>query len=123
MNQQGRLYIFKGKLGFALLALGVIAISSCNKDKVNYSAPPNCPDIVSFNDQILPLIQNNCTGCHNNQNGYTLTNHTNISANSAAIIGAMRANGYELMPDNGPALPDSLIEKLECWIYQGKLNN
>jgi hypothetical protein len=28
-----------------------------------------------------------------------------------------------LMPQGGPALPDSLIQKVECWIYQGKKNN
>jgi len=42
---------------------------SCTKDKVTYIAPPNCPDTISFNSDILPLIQNNCTGCHDIVNG------------------------------------------------------
>ena len=100
-------------------------LSSCAKDKVSYVAPPNCPDTISFNNEILPLIQSNCGGCHDVGNGtaYTLTNHTNIAASADAILGSMRGNGYQLMPQGGPALPDSLIQKVECWIYQGKLDN
>jgi hypothetical protein len=100
-------------------------ISSCAKDKVTVVIPPNCPDTVSFNAEILPLIQNNCSGCHNTGNGtgYTLTTHSNISSAADAVLGSMQGNGYQLMPQGGPALPDSLIQKVECWIYQGKKNN
>ena len=35
----------------------------------------------------------------------------------------MRGNNYQLMPKGGPMLPDSLIEIMECWVNQGKLNN
>lgn len=100
-------------------------ISSCAKDKVSFVAPPNCPDTISFNTQVLPMIQSNCTGCHNigNGTGYTLTNHSNISSSADAILGSMHGTGYQLMPQGGPALPDSLIQKVECWIYQGKKNN
>lgn len=103
----------------------VQGLSSCAKDKVSIVVPPNCPDTISFNVHILPLIQSNCTGCHNagNGTGYTLTNHSNISASADAILGSMHGNGYQLMPQGGPALPDSLIQKVECWIYQGKKNN
>ena len=85
-----------------------IVVCSCKKDKVEFYSNANCLDTVSFNDEILPLIQNNCAGCHDNQNGYSLTNHANISSNSSAIIGAMRNSGYKLMPrdgnDNVPAV-------------------
>jgi hypothetical protein len=108
------------------IAILLIAFTSCTKDKVGGNLPyPEviCSDTVSFSNEILPIIQNNCTGCHDNQNGYTLTNHENISANYAAIVGSMKGVGYKLMPDGGPSLPDSLIEKIECWVNQGKLNN
>jgi hypothetical protein len=98
-------------------------LTSCRKDKVENYPNVNCSDTISFNNEILPLIQNNCTGCHDNQNGYTFTNHSNISANSNAIIGSMRNNGYQLMPKGGPALDDSIIRRIECWVNQGKLNN
>jgi hypothetical protein len=52
-----------------------------------------------------------------------LTNHTNISSNAAAIVGSMKGSGFQLMPQGGDALPDSVIQKVQCWISQGKLNN
>lgn len=99
---------------------------SCSKDKVGGNLPyPDvlCSDTVSFNNDVLPIIQNNCTGCHDNQNGYTFTNHQNISSNYAAIIGSMKGTGYQLMPQGGPALPDTVIQKIQCWVNQGLKNN
>ncbi|TNF46385.1 MAG: hypothetical protein EP305_11285 [Bacteroidetes bacterium] len=98
---------------------------SCKKDKVTTTLDPNCTDTVYFNQEILPLITDNCSGCHGsgNSTGYTLTNHTNISSNATASLNAMRGDGFQLMPQGGPALNDSLIQKFNCWINQGKLNN
>ncbi|MBM3186333.1 MAG: hypothetical protein FJZ67_08525 [Bacteroidetes bacterium] len=103
-----------------------IFISSCTKDKVGGNLPyPEiiCSEPISFNNEILPIIQNNCTGCHDNQNGYTLTNYQNIKSNYSAIVGAMKGQGFLLMPDGGPALPDSIVEKIQCWVNQGLKNN
>lgn len=116
------------KLKFKLSVLVIFMVflfSSCSKDKVFVSTPPNCPDTVSFTNEVLPIIQNNCSGCHSAGNGtaYTFTNHGNIAASADAIIGSMKGNGYQLMPQGGPALADTLIQKVECWIFQGKLNN
>jgi hypothetical protein len=104
----------------------VIFITSCAKDKVGGDVPyPEviCSDTISFANDVLPIIQNNCTGCHDNQNGYTFTNYSNISSNHTAIIGSMQANGYQLMPQGGPALPDNVIQKIQCWVNQGLKNN
>lgn len=113
---------------FPIIAASIIAVSfSCKKDKVSGATiDPNCPDTIYFNTQILPMMQNNCTGCHDsgNSTGYTITNHTNISSNASAILNAMKAsNGFQLMPQGGPALNDTLIQQFSCWINQGKLNN
>ncbi|MFM7682217.1 MAG: hypothetical protein ACKO7P_05675 [Bacteroidota bacterium] len=116
----------KNSFFITALLIACIAIVSCTKDKVGGGIPyPEliCSDTVSFNNDVLPIIQNNCTGCHDNQNGYTFTNHQNISSNYAAIVGSMKGVGYQLMPKGGPALPDSLIVKIQCWVNQGKKNN
>ena len=104
----------------------MIALNSCAKDKVGGDLPyPEiiCSDTVSFSNDVLPIIQNNCTGCHDNSNGYTFTNHQNIFDNYAAIVGSMKGVGYQLMPQGGPALPDSVIQKIQCWVNQGMKNN
>lgn len=112
------------KILFSLIL--VLTIVSCTKDKVPLvTIDPNCTDTVSFASEIWPIIEQNCTGCHNvgNSTGYTLTNHTNISANASAIIGSMKESGFQLMPQGGPALEDSVIQRVQCWINQGKKNN
>jgi hypothetical protein len=99
---------------------------SCTKDKVaGMIVDPNCTDSVSFSTDVWPIIEQNCTGCHGvgNTTGYTLTNHTNISSNAAAIVGSMKGSGFQFMPQGGVALPDTVIQKVQCWIVQGKLNN
>jgi hypothetical protein len=108
------------------IAILTIVFTSCTKDKVSDLLPyPDivCSDSVSFSTDVLPIIQNNCTGCHDNSNGYTFTNHANISSNYAAIVGSMKGVGYQLMPQGSSALPDSVIQKIECWVNQGMKNN
>jgi hypothetical protein len=82
-------------------------------------------DNVSFSQDVWPIISENCAGCHGigNSTGYVFTNHTTVSLNANAIVGSMRNEGFQLMPIGGPALPDSLIQKINCWIQQGAPNN
>lgn len=71
-------------------------------------------------------MQANCIGCHDQGNasgGYDFSSYTAVAANATAALGSMKSSGYQLMPQGGPALPDSTIQKLECWIAQGKLDN
>ena len=103
-----------------------ILLFSCTKDKVAGTiVDPNCIDSVSFSTDIWPIIEQNCTSCHDvgNTTGYTLTNHTTISSNASAIIGSMKGSGFQLMPQGGPALADSLVQRFQCWVSQGKKNN
>lgn len=109
-----------------LLGFAIYTITSCRKEKVGGNIDPNCVDTISFSNTVLDIITTNCTGCHDvgNTTGYTFTNHTNISNNSSAILNSMRGQaGFQQMPDGLPALPDSTIQKISCWIDQGKLNN
>lgn len=105
---------------------GYLMLPSCRKEKVGDNIDPNCIDTVSFSATVLDIINTNCTGCHGvgNTTGYTFTNHTNISNNATAILNSMRGQGgFQQMPDGLPPLPDSVIQKISCWIDQGKLNN
>ncbi|MEN9401273.1 MAG: hypothetical protein RL632_2376 [Bacteroidota bacterium] len=111
---------------FSALTLGLITLNSCNKDKVPVDCTSaGCSDTISFANQILPLIQNNCTGCHDvgNSTGYTLTEYSNIAANADAILNSLYGTSVALMPQGGPALADSLIQQFSCWKCQGKLDN
>jgi len=103
-----------------------LMIFSCTKDKVDDNVNLVCADVVSFGQEIEPLMNQHCIGCHNSSSasgGYNLEGHTNISNQADQIIGVMQASGFQLMPIGGPALNDDLIQRFLCWIEQGKLNN
>jgi hypothetical protein len=114
----------KPKIGFVLLIVLGIVFYSCSKDNTSdYSLISNCTDTVSYSQDIVPILENNCNGCHNaGAGGYSFTDHTQTAANASAILNSMYGT-TQLMPLGGPALPDSLIQKVQCWINQGKLNN
>ncbi len=100
----------------------ILAVSLISCKKSIYDKNLNCDTTISFANQILPLVENNCISCHSaGEAGYTLTNHSNISANAEDMLSSMKGI-LKLMPQDG-ALPDSLIDQFECWINQGKPNN
>ena|SRR6218665_467710 len=111
---------------FLIASLAIIVSTSCTKDKApNIEFDPSCSDTISFEEDVMPIISANCISCHDdgNSTGYTFTTHSSISDNATDMLGAMRNEGFQLMPEGGPALPDSLIKTFSCWIQNGKLNN
>ncbi len=119
------------KTNSIFFALGSVAIltlflpSGCSKAK----APPPLPEVIctstiSFSQQVAPMIEENCSGCHGSGAGTSpvLSNYTEISENADKIIHALRGTP-QLMPEGGPALADSLIQQFQCWLQQGKMNN
>jgi len=109
----------------SVMLLALFLPSSCSKAK----APPALPQVVctstiSFSQQIAPMIEENCSGCHGVGAGTTpvLSNYEEISTNADAIIHALRGTP-QLMPQDGPALADSLIQQFQCWMQQGTMNN
>jgi hypothetical protein len=88
---------------------------------------------IAFSTQVWPVINNNCTGCHNSSNsrggvnldGYleikyyaeTLQNGTPI------LVGVINyMNGFANMPPSGK-LDGCSIRKIELWIDQGIADN
>ena len=111
-------FIFSG-----ITSIFFVVISSCTKEKVPISNTVTCTDTILFSTQIEPMIQNNCISCHAVGGSFpTLTNHAEISANASVILSTMKGSP-QLMPLNGPALNDTLIQQFSCWISQGKANN
>jgi hypothetical protein len=110
---------------FILYGFFLSFMCSCAKDKVPTEFT-GCGDIVSFSQDIQPLVEINCVGCHNEvapANDVILTNHTRISNEANRMLNSMQASGIDLMPFGGPPLNDSLIQLFQCWILQGKLDN
>ena len=102
-----------------------IVLFSCTRDKVT-PIDEQCNTTISFSNEVMPIIQANCVGCHNQNGasgGYDFSTYDAIAGNANALLGSVKANGFQLMPIGGPALPDSLIQKINCWINQGKQDN
>ncbi len=120
------------KYFFPFLFFVALSIVACQKDKVPeiVQLPDGvCVDTVSFSQTVQPLIEQSCavSGCHDAntaQSGFNFTGHFNISTFSDPMIGSIRHDGgFVPMPAGSPKFADSLIQKIECWIAQGKLNN
>jgi hypothetical protein len=116
---------------FASVKYGLV---SCTKAKVPVAVTvafltAECPDTLKFSETIEPLILANCatSGCHDasNAGGYTLTTYEQIKDNSSAILNSITVGtGSPLsMPYLLPQLDGGDIQKVKCWINQGKLNN
>ena len=111
---------------FTLLSV----LLSCKTDNLS-----ECPNLPSFQAQVLPIILNNCatSSCHSFGGfaPFLLTTHQEIDSaviNRNFLMAIKHQTPYP-MPRINPFLPDatklsdSLIQIIECWINQGRPNN
>jgi uncharacterized membrane protein len=99
----------------------------------NNSCDPNagqCDTLnMSFSQDIQPIINNNCKGCHSGaspQGGINLTNYNAIQsvATSSQLVGVItHAPGYKPMPHNQDKMDDCTIAKIRNWVNEGAKNN
>ncbi len=91
---------------------------------------------VSFANDIMPILNNSCNGCHGVEQvkeGLDMTsydtlmkgsfNGTVITAGSAADSFLVRQVIEGEMPKRGPKLTDDQIQVIADWINAGALNN
>lgn len=112
---------------FVILSITLIAFS-CSKDKVPTATlnPSDCPKQISFKTDIMKIMNDNWTSCHNTNNpsaGFDLTTYDGVAKNPSKILSSMKQDGSAMSMPVGSKLPDSTIQKVYCWINQGKLNN
>ena len=118
-----------------LLASGLFVFTAlmtgCYYDKEELLYPPtNCDTSgVTFSGTVLPLLQSNCLGCHNQaggQGGIILEGHANtvIRVNDGTLMGAINhASGFSPMPKNGQKLAQCDINRIQTWINAGAPDN
>jgi hypothetical protein len=102
----------------------IVILIKCNTVKT--SGLENIPKekLVSFNADILPIMQNSCTPCHFPPEGKKkpLENYVNVKENIKDIIFRVKLpkDHVQFMPfkNKKPALNDSLIAVLEKWEKQ-----
>lgn len=84
---------------------------------------------MSFANDIQPILNTYCTGCHGGSaplGGINLSNFSGVSVvvNNNRILGAIRRQaGFSPMPQGGNPLPECHIHQIAAWIDQGAQNN
>jgi len=84
---------------------------------------------ISYVDDILPIIEDNCYACHSTQANFgnvALEGYSQIKnyADNGSLVGVIRHDaGYSPMPKNQAMLLECEIEKVEAWILDGAKDN
>lgn len=89
------------------------------------------PVLINYNDNIKPIIDNNCVFCHNsppvNGASTSLITYQNVVdgiANNNLINRISAQTGESgAMPLGGPRLPQNLIDLVKQWQEDGLLEN
>ena len=95
---------------------GACTTSACDTSKFTYSSI------------VAPIMQSNCTGCHNaaSDPGGSFADYNSVK--EAAVNGRLIGDiehlpGYNNMPKNGAKLQDCQITQVKKWVAAGALNN
>lgn len=105
--------------------------SSCYYDVEEdlYPTTDCATDGITYSDDILPLIENNCYTCHNEAASFANINiegydNLMVYVNSGQFLGSIKHQpAYSPMPQGQPPLVECNIEKIEAWINAGAPNN
>ncbi|MFZ1677238.1 MAG: hypothetical protein WBP41_05790 [Saprospiraceae bacterium] len=113
------------------LLIGMVVMSSCYYDAAEnlYPATDCVTANMSYQTNIVPILQFNCNVCHSaavNSGNVNLEeyNQVLISVNNGKLLGSIKhASGFKDMPQNAPKLVSCEIAKVEQWIKDGAPNN
>lgn len=84
---------------------------------------------MKFSADIIPILQANCSSCHNSIRAEAAVKTENYSsvkmiADNGLLIGTItHASGFSPMPQGKPKLADCDINKIKAWITEGTKNN
>jgi hypothetical protein len=97
----------------ALISVGLF--TGCSKDNTTNPYTPSCDGTVkSYSIDVAPLIESDCSGCHQNFSTYSNLYASRNSVRSMVVSGQMPQGG---------GLSDADRNKIVCWIDNGAPNN
>jgi mono/diheme cytochrome c family protein len=120
---------FKSIVLFLLLVS--VTQTSCYYDNEEYLYPNPivCDTLaVSYSQDIAPIIQSNCLGCHSGaapSGDIDLSTYSNVmlKVNDNSLLNAVRYNNLNSpMPPSGK-MSNCNINNIAAWIHQGAQNN
>ncbi|WP_400076548.1 hypothetical protein [Winogradskyella sp. R77965] len=115
-----------------ILSLFTLSIYSCSYDSesdlIDADDPMDPNLIVNYTDNVEPIIQSACIGCHASPpvNGapFSLVSFEQVNQRASAMLNRMslQSGSPGAMPPSG-RLPQSTIDVFEQWIDDGKLED
>lgn len=109
------------KIAIVVLSISaLIALQNCSGSKKAAKAPA----VVSFDKDVMPIMQSRCTPCHFPPEGrkQALNTYDAVKANITEIIARVKLpqtdNKFMPFKNKKPALNDSLVSILEQWQKQ-----
>jgi hypothetical protein len=86
--------------------------------------------IVSFQNDVVPILSSSCYTCHSNMNapdfafGISFEDYEDVVEGSSLILGAIKhEEGYPAMPKGAAQLDTCSISKIEAWVNAGVPDN
>lgn len=120
--------VMNGRFVLAMLMAAVTLVGCTYDDLDTLGSPVDCDTFdVSFGSDILPLVMDNCQGCHSGGSpaaGLALEEHGDIASSAEAMLDRMDRDPGDplLMPQSGK-LDSCSIARFNTWIQNGKPNN
>ena len=115
------------------LTISILGISGCYYDNEEDLYPNTnlpCDSVsVSFKNDIDPILQAKCVGCHNANNpggGYVYDTYadTKNSVDDGTLLGVTNQYAsFSPMPKGASKMPECELGKIRNWINEGALNN
>jgi hypothetical protein len=121
----------------SVFILCMIACSKANVESLTgqNGQPAVCDTAgMKYSVDVLPILENNCYGCHGNGNtggsgGINLDGYNNLQPwtvgglNSILYGNIAHLPGFNPMPEGGSKLDQCDIDKIGDWLNQGAPNN
>ena len=109
----------------AIILVALVSMQGCYYDNKaeNYGSASCDSANPTYTNNIAPLINQSCIGCHGSSGasgGVSLTSYDLVKAQAlkGSLTGTLKQNGYSLMPPGGK-LSDCKIGQVDKWIRNG----
>lgn len=104
---------------------GTIEFKDANDLLLSINLTGTGTNTVSFNNDVLPLIESKCSGCHTGGANTNFTIYNNAKSNINEIISRINKteDSNDFMPKSGNKLSTTELNLFQKWLDDGTLEN
>lgn len=104
--------------------VALVVVSCVNKVGLppqEVAVTPDACDSIKYSVDIQPLLSSRCAGCHSSSPNFAVYADTKSKVDDGTFKN--RVITLKDMPLGGPALSQSELDKIQCWLDKGAPNN